>query len=267
MPRLRAVVAAALVTGALAVPHAEAAPREFVLTGSRTSYVDIDLDWQLVPSAVVVETRGRYGGVVFQQLSTRSQASFLRAGGIVSVRGLSPDPDRMSTERIGDGAYAEPGRVRVYLIADGPTTVRFEADGPTRPRALKPARRAVSAMRVARLTARDGVWSAAAPFAVAPTSLSLAALQVRGERSWAAAVSLCLREPRATCPEPVAGGRFSGTGAGDAGTGPLDPEQSWAYAPVSAQSPRGSLVASATVDPLEPLSRAVLVAFTLDLVG
>ena len=264
MPRLRALVAAALTLGAVVLPRAEAAP-EWVLSGSRTAYVDVTLDTSVaLTEPPTVTTRGRFAGVYVEQLSFRAppQPGRQRAqGGWVAVRGLASDPARLDPMRIGGMGDFQPGVVRVYLIADGPTSVHLPHSGAPELRSLRPTRPAHASARVTPLAERDGVWSAALPMRLPLRNVALAAVQVTGERSVLADATVCVRSPRAACPEPFLP-PLGGTATGNALVGPLDPERRWES---STASDFGDAVAYAAVDPAEPLSRAVLASFTLTL--
>lgn len=264
MSRPRGIVAAVLVLGAVVVPRAEAEYPEWTLVGSRTAYVDVTLDVDATLREPVVTTKGRYAGVYARQLTYRypaHQDTTWGDSGWVAIRGLSSDPARLDPVHLGSSPYFYAGRIRLYLIADGPTTVTVPVQYSGRPssREFRPRERAAARVSVTRLTAREGVWSASMPVRLGSREVALAALQVKGGRSVLADGSLCVRSRYAACETPT-GQRVFSEEAGDSPVGPLDPERRWR---VTVLSRAGDAIAEARVEPLEPLSHAVLAVFAL----
>lgn len=264
--RLRTLLAVALTAGALAAPQAHAAPRETVVSGSTTGYVDVDVRYSGVVHLNGIETRGRFGGVYLQQLTRKSGGppETLPLGGFVAIRGLSPNGDSMDAMPLYRVPYVEWGRVRIYLVADGPTTVRLDFGGMNLA-PLRPTRR-TSAKAVVTAVPRAGAgWSGTVPIQVAPFATSLVALQVRGELATYADATVCLRQPDATCPDSATPGFGNSTGGGGT-VGSLEEGARWYAGTLTPAGPSGRLVGSASVSHVRDLAYARVAAFTLTLV-
>lgn len=260
--RLRAVLLAALTTGALLHVPAVAAENQIILTGTRSGWVDVDTMGEIGVEPPVITTNGRFGGFYVEQISTHPGYGTSFPGGWVGVRGLSPRPDRLDQMRIGGAPQTFRGRIRLYLIADGKTTVTI------RTRNFQGGRYAVKHptqvhLRLTPLAQRGEVWQATSPLRLAKKAVALAAVHVTGDGSALSDVAVCLRDAQGPCPDYDPLLPHTGTAAGG-GFGPEDSEQRWEYAPYAGFH-SGNVVASATVDPELPVRRAVLAAFSLTL--
>lgn len=262
--RLRAVLAAALTLGALAVPRAGAAPtEEIVLTGSTSGWVMVDLRYQLDLREPVVETRGRYGGFYAEVVSSISGGDpRLQSGGWLAIRGLAAQPDRLVMEPVWRPPQTSPGtRIRLYLIADGPTTVRIKTRSYTRGETYRPKHRSATQFRLAPMTQRDGRWYGDLPLRATKGAVSLVAAQAGGDVTISAADAyVCLR-PRGGVCEDHPTRRVPATGEGDAS----NMERRWFDSKPPGYGWDGDLLATARIEAPGPIRRAVLAGFSLAL--
>jgi hypothetical protein len=183
-------------------------------------------------------------------------------GGWVALRGLSADKSRMDPLVLNQPATVQPGMVRIYLVADGPTTVKIERDGgPQGTVGFRPTQPASAQGRVAPLKGAGGVWSGTIPMTVREGSVALSAVQVTGTVSMLSDVTVCVRRPNDACPVAPLNRLFAEPGLTD----PLNPEQRWVSSPPLGAGLAGAVVASGRVQPVDPLSRAMLGGFVLTL--
>lgn len=261
--RLRAVLAAALTLGALAVPRAGAAPNEIVLTGSRSGWVVIESSYQVFGEPVV-ETKGRYGGYYAEVLSAIGGGDpEFQSGGWLAIRGLATDSQRLVPQPLWRTPQTRPGVIRFYLIADGPTTVRIRTNGPTRGEIYVPTHPAATQFRLAPMTQRAGRWYGDLPLRVPKGGASLAVAQAGGDVGIVAADAyVCLRPRDGVCPDHLLR-RTPATGEGDASY----MERRWADSPQPGYGRDGNLLATARIEAPRPIRRAVLAGFSLALVG
>lgn len=250
-------MAALLVLATVSAPTAVRAEDGWLtVSGSTTAYVDIDLARSTTFNTWTIESKGRYAGFYIVPHDTTK-----RAGGAVRVRDFAAPSGTAPDIGIGVPTY-EPGRVRVYLVADGPTTVRLHAGDFSEKRHLRPTRRVAASARVARLA--PGVTTAGRiPVTTTKPSVAMTALMVTGDLASANEADLCLTTPRAGCPPHE-------------GTFPWIPQNversqgmvsstvmwSWAYP----RHPAGRYAAVQTATSRTRIDRALATVFTLQLV-
>lgn len=264
---MKAFLAAVLGAAALAVPQAAAAPPNdgLVITGNRTAYVDHYFPMGVQFYGVTVETRGRFGGFYAQQLTSSYGGAPVRSGGTVAIRGLSPNPDVMAPMQFGSGGHSmDPGLVRIYLLADGPTTVRIDTNSGPGYGTLKPTKPAHAKAQVGNLRRVDTVWLGTLPVNVGKQSAALVAVQARGELARAADVVLCVRDREQVCKDedPVPS---LGEEAGTSSVASLDQESRWYVGKDPVRLAARHAVASATVKHERDLPYIRMAAFTLTL--
>jgi hypothetical protein len=150
--RIRAgLVAAILVTALPVVPAFAAGTPELLLSGTYSAYVDVSFAKPINVREMesVATTRGRYAGFFLYRLGHRPtpDRSNDSAGSLYSPRLHSVQPGWPAIP-FGFRDTLAAGRYRVYLFADGPTTVRVPVTGLARSLRLAPRTRVRSGIDV-----------------------------------------------------------------------------------------------------------------------
>ncbi|HVF04616.1 MAG TPA: hypothetical protein VNA20_07250 [Frankiaceae bacterium] len=269
---MRRLPLAALATAAatLAAPAGAAPPNEFVLRGNRTAWVDVKVGGGgLNLGSVMIETRGRFAGVYGEQIESINPQSVGKTQGWLYLRSFTTSGGDPEPVRVGRDAF-DPGVVRLYLIADGPTTVWVDTHTPTRlnPEPKHPVTAAAGAVTLAR--SGDALAGRTA-LPVAQRSFTFAGLLAEGTLPALAEAEVCVNRaaacPQPPVPAPMRSGLFqTGSGWNDVSevTGPR-----WAwtsgYDPQFAMAERGRNTARFSLTHAAEIRRAVGVAFTLTL--
>jgi hypothetical protein len=206
----RVLLAIVLTIGAVApagrAALASPASPLLTLTGTRTSYVDVEFDaaFSLDEESTKIDSGGRFGGWAIHSLARRAGDDDWAIAGAYLVEDVGPTAPKygphLFTLNIGDVTFP-PGRYRVYLLADGATAVRVRFSEGGASKALRP--RAVTA---ARWTAADVPLTApgavngdlSQPLQVNRDSLTISSLYLFAEEgATVQSVTTCLRDRRA----------------------------------------------------------------------
>jgi hypothetical protein len=199
---------------------------------------------------------GRYGGFYAVQRSRPPGTGAIDgAGGVMRLRRF--DTDVAPAEVVTGYPVFSTGVVRLYLVADGPTTVRIRTDGfraSVRPRHRAAARVSVAPLRAA----PDGGWRASHLVSGGDRTVGASAVLLAADAAPAADVALCTAPPGATCSD----GRGSRLPAwyGAYGSAAL-----WVREWRLGELGRGPQVAHQTVSHVRAPRAAVGAAFVLDL--
>jgi hypothetical protein len=193
--RVAAIAAGILLAGGV-TPVTAAPSGTLTLTGSTSAWTTLD-----VPAGVGLDTeqtevagRGRFGGF-FVDTDERHQT------GVIWLRGFKPpgEPGEVMNG-LGPGNGELPrGRVRIYLVADGPTTVRIPVTGMAS-RTIRPGNRTTAAGSVQEL--RHGKRIARLgrqPVNAARRSVSMSAILLDDTQVFVGTISVCLTRPEGKC--------------------------------------------------------------------
>jgi len=196
----RILLAALAVLSASVVTPAEGLP-QLTITGRTSGWVDVRVpaggEENIAVERIQVTTSGRFGGVV---VTTPHAPGIFQTVGSLVVRdftapGFAPRPISVGvpTLRVTGGQI-----MRVYLVADGPTTVSFPtsvAPG----RTLRVTKRASVGVTVAALPKIGDAWSRTSRVTTRGSAIVLAGVLAEQNAVALSDVDLCVTPPGAAC--------------------------------------------------------------------
>jgi hypothetical protein len=216
--RLRLAAVAALAASALVPSVADAAGTgEILITGGRTAYVDVTLRSPVtidVPASSMV-SRGTFVGFYAESLDRPTGDRYAQgsAAGLVTIRDYHPPGAEGGTLDLLSGSRTlNPGRYRVYLIADAKASVRLVTSGSDKIR-LTPSRPATARAAVRTDILQNPLVASNSQSLVVPSSRSIAfsSVVVGKFRAFVGTISACFALPGKDC-----GSATTGTGDGSA---------------------------------------------------
>ena len=201
MRRLVVLLAHAVAGGLPAVPPAGAEPGTFVLTGTRSGWVDVTVpgEMELTLHDATIETSGRFGGFYAQQISATLGREYRgRTAGLLALRDVMATGELSRPEFLALSRMS-PGVIRFYLIADGPTTVTFHPSQGLPERTVRPVRRTAAAVALTPLRRSGETWYASVPLRLPKRAIAAVALRADGERTRLAEPMFCVARRREEC--------------------------------------------------------------------
>jgi hypothetical protein len=205
--------------GSWSATSVDAAPAHALqLTGSRTASADLVLRQNTTfdVDKLAISGKGSFAGFYMESLD-KPVAKRTEAGarlGAVTIRDWrTPDGPGLTTSFTPPGKQQlSAGRYRVYLVADGPTTVSLPTNGATmRLRPTRPATAAVEA-RADILSSPVQATNTQTMRFVGKRTVALVGLVVGRFRAYVGTIGSCFRTPEAECGEHGSGadGAFAG---------------------------------------------------------
>lgn len=189
-----AAAAAGLVLAGVVAPVAAAPRGTITLQGSTSVWTTFDVPAGITMDhrAMTVTSAGRFGGFY---VDFRGEFNL----GALWLRDYHP-PSEPGGHVTGLGPTREVprGRHRIYLVADGPTTVRIPVTGMTS-RTLRPTRRTTASLTVQHLPRKGLGVAGRQPVLAAPRSVSFSSIMLDDTMVFAGTLAVCLTEPEGIC--------------------------------------------------------------------
>ena len=215
MRRTQGLLLASVMVVGLSLPAQALPPAVLVLSGSSTAFVDVTLptDVRLDTYHATTQTRGRFSGMYAEPLGESdapARSDDDRHAGVLILTELhspaTPPEPLVLTASSGLSA----GRYRIYLIADGPSTVRIPMTGMAS-RRLTPTRRTTARLNLSSLKPNLVHISGREPLTVARRSLSLSTLLVGDfQEAFVGRIGTCLTARGTACSGQNLDGAWTG---------------------------------------------------------
>lgn len=205
--------AIAMLLAALPLAPSAFAAGTWTLSADGTSFVDVTLSSavSLEPSTIATTGRGRFQGFYLERVDVAApdRAAQGNSFGAVTFPGYHEpgEPKLVLTLTPGNEAELNAGRYRLYVLADGPTTVTVRGDKLTSRtfRAVKPAR-AIASVKPDILTSPVQADDTESFTLTGKRSISLVSTLVGKARAYAGIVGACLTIPGQQCGQATTGG-------------------------------------------------------------